>query len=89
MVGLTNKIEKLNIFIKLLFSHRMGLAGFSVICLFVLMAFFASFLGTVDPDRTGAVENILKSPSSRILVWDRRSGQRHLEPDHISDPGFP
>jgi peptide/nickel transport system permease protein len=42
----------------------MGLAGFSVISLFLLMAVFASYLGTTDPARTGAVENILQSPSA-------------------------
>ncbi|MEN8244041.1 MAG: ABC transporter permease [Thermodesulfobacteriota bacterium] len=60
----TNKLEKMKIFFKLLFSHRMGLAGFGVISLFVFMAMFASFLGTVDPARTGAVESILQAPSS-------------------------
>ncbi len=64
MNPLTNKIEKLKVFFQLLFSHRMGLTGFGVISLFVLMAVFSSFLGTVDPARTGAVENILQSPTS-------------------------
>lgn len=64
MNPLTNKIEKLKVFFQLLFSHRMGLTGFSVISMFVLMAVFSSFLGTVDPARTGAVENILQSPTS-------------------------
>ena len=63
MDRLKNKIEKLSVFFRLLFSHRMGLAGFGVISLFVVMAAFTSFLGTVDPARTGAVENILQSPS--------------------------
>ena len=63
MDRLKNKIEKLSVFFRLLFSHRMGLAGFGVISLFVVMAAFSSFLGTVDPARTGAVENILQSPS--------------------------
>ena len=66
MDRLTSKRGKLNIFFRLLFSHRMGLAGFSVICLFVLMAVFAPLLGTVDPTRTGAVENILKGPTSNF-----------------------
>ena len=64
MNPLTNKIEKLSVFLRLLFSHKMGLTGFGVISLFVLMAVFSSFLGTVDPARTGAVENILQSPTS-------------------------
>lgn len=64
MNRLKQKIEKLSVFLRLLFSHRMGLTGFSFIFLFVLMAVFSSFLGTIDPARTGAVENILQSPSS-------------------------
>jgi peptide/nickel transport system permease protein len=64
MNRLNNKIEKLSVFLRLLFSHKMGLTGFGVISLFVLMAVFSSFLGTVDPARTGAVENILQSPTS-------------------------
>lgn len=64
MNRLNHKIEKLKVFLRLLFSHRMGLTGFGVISLFVLMAVFSSFLGTIDPARTGAVENILQSPNS-------------------------
>ena len=66
MDQLTGKLEKLKIFSRLLFSHRMGLAGFSVICLFMLLAVFAPVLGTVDPARTGAVENILQAPTSNF-----------------------
>lgn len=66
MNQLTGKLEKLKIFSRLLFSNRMGLAGFSIICLFMLLAVFAPFLGTVDPARTGAVENILQAPTSNF-----------------------
>lgn len=66
MHPLIQKAEKLKVFFRLLFSHRMGLAGFCVIALFVLVAAFAPFLGTVDPARTGAVENILISPTSNF-----------------------
>jgi len=64
MNRVTIRIEKMKVLFRLLFSHRMGLAGFSVIFLFLLMAVFASYLGTTDPARTGAVENILQSPSA-------------------------
>lgn len=66
MSRIANKIDKLKTFTRLLFSHRMGLAGLSVILLFFFMALFASFLGTADPGRTGAFENILKPPSSQF-----------------------
>ena len=49
----------------------MGRAGLIIFFIFALMAVFAPFLRTVDPGRTGEVENILKPPSAQFwLVTD-------------------
>ena len=60
------KTEKLKLFFKLLFGHRMGLSGFSIILLFGFVSVFAPLLATVDPSRSGEFENILLSPSSQF-----------------------
>lgn len=62
------KTNKFKNFIQLLFSHPMGFAGFTIIILFLVMAFFAPFLGTQDPAKTGAVENLLAPPSSQFWL---------------------
>ena len=54
-------------FFQLLFGHPMGFAGLAIIILFLIMAIFAPFLGTVDPAASGEVENLLVPPSS--LFW--------------------
>jgi peptide/nickel transport system permease protein len=41
----------------------MGFIGLAIIIIFLGMAFFAPFLGTQDPARTGAVEHLLIPPS--------------------------
>jgi len=59
----TNKFKE---FFQLLFGHPMGLAGFLIITLFLIMAVFAPFLGTVNPSASGDVENLLVPPSSQF-----------------------
>ena len=44
----------------------MGLAGLVIIIVFISMAAFAPFLGTVDPAASGDAENLLKPPSSQF-----------------------
>jgi len=53
-------------FFQLLFGHPMGFAGLAIIILFLIMAIFAPFLGTVDPAASGEVENLLIPPSSQF-----------------------
>ena len=59
----TNKFKE---FFHLLFGHPMGFAGLGIITVFLIMAFFAPFLGTVDPSASGDVENLLVPPSSQF-----------------------
>ncbi len=59
----TNKVKE---FFQLLFGHPMGAVGVVIIALFLAMAFFAPFLGTVDPYASGNVDNLLSPPSSQF-----------------------
>jgi len=60
----TNKLFE---FFQLLFGHPMGLAGVAIITIYMAMAAFAPFLGTVDPAASGDVENLLMPPS--LQFW--------------------
>ena len=60
------KTNKLVEFFQLLFGHPMGLAGVVIITVFMAMALFAPFLGTVDPATSGDVDNLLLPPSSQF-----------------------
>jgi len=44
-------------------SHKMGRAGLNILVVFVIIALFSPFLYTVDPSKTGEMENILCRPS--------------------------
>jgi peptide/nickel transport system permease protein len=55
-------------FIQLLLTHKMGVMGLSIFALFAILAIFAPFLHTVDPIKTGAVENMLISPTSQFWL---------------------
>ncbi|MBW2591955.1 MAG: ABC transporter permease [Deltaproteobacteria bacterium] len=68
MVQYLRKTNKFKEFFQLLFGHPMGFAGLAIIILFLAMAFFAPFLGTQDPAKTGAVENLLAPPSSQFWL---------------------
>jgi len=59
----SNKFKE---FFQLLFGHPMGFAGLAIIILFLIMAIFAPFLGTVDPAASGEVENLLVPPSAQF-----------------------
>jgi len=59
----TNKLKE---FFQLLFGHPMGAVGVAIIILFLAMALFAPFLGTVDPAASGDVDNLLIPPSSQF-----------------------
>ena len=60
------KTNKFLEFFQLLFGHPMGLAGLVIITMFVAMALFAPYLGTVDPAASGDVENLLIPPSTQF-----------------------
>jgi peptide/nickel transport system permease protein len=60
------KTNKFNEFFQLLFDHPMGFFGVVIITLFLTMALFAPFLGTVDPAASGDVNNLLVPPSSQF-----------------------
>jgi peptide/nickel transport system permease protein len=66
MAQYLRKTNKFYEFFQLLFGHPMGLAGVAIITLFLIMAFFAPFLGTVDPSASGDVDNLLSPPSSQF-----------------------
>ena len=61
----TNKFKE---FFQLLFGHLMGFTGIVIITLFLAMALFAPFLGTVDPSASGDVNNLLMPPSSQFWL---------------------
>lgn len=46
----------------------MGVMGLSIFALFAIIALFAPFLHTVDPSRTGVMENILIPPNSQFWL---------------------
>jgi len=62
------RLEKLKEFFQLLSGHRMGLAGLVIIVLFLSAAVFAPFLWTVDPEKSGEIENIMLPPSSQFWL---------------------
>jgi peptide/nickel transport system permease protein len=66
MAQVLRKTNKLIEFFQLLFGHPMGMAGVAIITVFVTMALFAPFLGTVDPAASGDVDNLLMPPSSQF-----------------------
>ncbi|MCP4625954.1 MAG: ABC transporter permease [bacterium] len=66
MAQYLRKTNKLKEFFQLLFGHPMGAIGVAIITLFLAMALFAPFLGTVDPSASGDVDNLLLSPSSQF-----------------------
>ena len=66
MAQYLRKTGKLKEFFQLLFGHPMGAVGVAIITLFLAMALFAPFLGTVDPAASGDVDNLLISPSSQF-----------------------
>jgi peptide/nickel transport system permease protein len=61
----TNKFKE---FFQFLFGHPMGFVGVVIITLFLAMALFAPFLGTVDPSASGDVNNLLIPPSSQFWL---------------------
>jgi ABC-type dipeptide/oligopeptide/nickel transport system permease subunit len=62
------RLEKLKEFFQLLSGHRMGLAGLVIIVLFLSAAVFAPFLWTIDPEKSGEIENIMLPPSSQFWL---------------------
>ena len=66
MAQYLRKNNKLIEFFQLLFGHPMGAVGVAIITLFLVMAFFAPFLGTVNPSASGDVDNLLLPPSSQF-----------------------
>ncbi len=66
MTQYLRKNSKLKEFLLLLFSNPMGFGGVAIITIFLFMAFFAPFLGTVDPTLSGETENLLIPPSTQF-----------------------
>jgi ABC-type dipeptide/oligopeptide/nickel transport system permease subunit len=62
------KMEKTKEFAQLLTGHNLGRVGLILIFLFLFAAFFAPFLGTVNPKKTGEAENILVAPNSEFWL---------------------
>jgi len=68
MADYMKKTNKLKEFFQLLFGHPMGLGGSIIILLFIIMAFFAPFLGTQDPAASGEIENLLQPPTAEFWL---------------------
>jgi peptide/nickel transport system permease protein len=66
MTQYLQKTSKLKEFLQLLFSNPMGFGGVAIISIFLIMAIFAPFLGTVNPTLSGEIENLLISPSTQF-----------------------
>lgn len=66
MAEYLKKTSKLKEFLQLLFSNPMGFGGVAIISVFLFMAIFAPFLGTVDPTASGEIDNLLVSPSAEF-----------------------
>ena len=66
MAQYLRKTNKLKEFFQLLFGHPMGAVGVAIIILFLAMALFTPFLGTVDPSASGDVDNLLLPPSTQF-----------------------
>jgi len=56
-------VKQLRDFLKLLMTHRMGRAGLIIFFIFAVMAIFAPILRTVDPAKSGTMQDILKPPT--------------------------
>lgn len=56
-------MKQIRDFLKLLMTHRMGRAGLIIFLIFAVMAIFAPLLRTVDPTKSGAMQDILKPPT--------------------------
>ena len=59
--------KKVRDFFYLLFGHRMGIVGVIIITTFIIAAFAAPLLHTVNPHKSGSAENILQAPS--VNFW--------------------
>lgn len=68
MVKFLKQLESLREFVKLLWTHRMGRAGLIIFSLFAIVATFAPFLRTVDPNITGSAENMLVPPNNQFWL---------------------
>jgi peptide/nickel transport system permease protein len=63
MAQYLRKTNKFKEFLQLLFGNPMGFAGVAIISVFLIMALFAPFLGTVSPTESGEIDNLLIPPS--------------------------
>jgi len=68
MLKFLGELEKVKGFFQLLLTHRMGVMGLSIFGGFAVIALFAPFLHTVDPSKTGAIENILLPPCHQFWL---------------------
>ncbi len=68
MLKFLRELEKVKGFFQLLLTNKMGVVGLSIFALFAIVALFAPFLHTVDPSKTGAVENILLPPCHQFWL---------------------
>ena len=59
--------------------HPTAIVGAVVLLLMIVIAIFAPWLGTVDPQAVSPIKR-LKPPSARILVRHRHAGSRRVQP---------
>jgi peptide/nickel transport system permease protein len=66
MSGLLKGLQGLRKFLKLLLTHGMGRAGVAIFVILGIVVIFGPYMRTVDPMRTGVLQNILQPPSSQF-----------------------
>ena len=76
MSGLLKRLQGLRKFLKLLLTHGMGRAGVVIFVILGIVVIFGPYMRTVDPIKTGVLQNILQPPSSQFWF-----GTDHLARD--------
>ena len=66
MSGLLKRLQGLRKFLKLLLTHGMGRAGVVIFVILGIVVIFGPYMRTVDPIKTGVLQNILQPPSSQF-----------------------
>ena len=66
MTKLLHGLSSVKGFVMLLWTNKMGRVGLMIFAMFAVIAIFAPFLRTVDPNATGSCENMLVPPNAQF-----------------------
>jgi len=66
MTKLLHGLSSVKGFVMLLWTNKMGRFGLMIFAVFAVIAIFAPFLRTVDPNATGSCENMLVPPNAQF-----------------------